>query len=243
MRASLRFTPRCSLSQPSDSSAEAWPCGSPSVEDRAPPTAISASRSFGGGLALSAGYLVSRAVFVAQARIDRELCRTDKLRRRDDLRIRLSTTESMPGADLREAPLGDVILRHKNLSGANLRGASLEGATIDHVSLDNASMVGATMRGATIGVPGYSVGMIDADLTDADLSNATLIADLRRGTLRGADLRGADLRRAMVRHPHPEKADPDAIEREATDFEGARYDERTRWPDDFDPSRVGAVLA
>jgi hypothetical protein len=111
----------------------------------------------GGGLALTAGYLVSRAVFVAQARLDREIRRADERRERDNQRVMISMTETMPGADLRGFDLGDVILRRKNLGGANLRGANLEGATIDHVELGGACLVGANLSGAAIGVPGMAV--------------------------------------------------------------------------------------
>src|SRR4051812_32663230 len=83
---------------------------------------------FGGGLALTAGYLVSRAVFVAQARLDRELRRADERRERDNRRIMLSMTADLAGVDLREADLGDVVLRRKRLDGANLRGVNLEHA-------------------------------------------------------------------------------------------------------------------
>jgi uncharacterized protein YjbI with pentapeptide repeats len=198
---------------------------------------------FGGGLALTAGYLVSRAVFVAQARLDRELRRAEERRERDNQRVMLSMTESMPGVDLREADLQGISLRQKDLTGANLRGANLEGATMDRVYLNNACLAGANLRRAAIGVPGFSAGMTNVDLTDADLSEATIIADLRLSTLRGADLRGADLSRAMVSHPHPEQAEPETIEREAANFEGAKYDERTQWPPDFDVDAARAVRA
>jgi hypothetical protein len=113
----------------------------------------------GGGLALIAGYLVSRAVFVAQARIDRELRRAEEHRQRENQRVMLSMTEQMPGADLRDADLGDLIWRHKNLTGANLRGANLEGATLDRVSLADACLAGAKLRGVGLGVPGWTTAV------------------------------------------------------------------------------------
>lgn len=81
----------------------------------------------GGGLALTAGYLVSRAVFVAQARVDRELRRAEELRERDNQRVRLSMTKDVRGADLRDADLGDVILRHKDLRDATSVSARARG--------------------------------------------------------------------------------------------------------------------
>src|SRR3954467_8883369 len=50
---------------------------------------------FGGGLALTAGYLVARAVFVAQARLDREIRRAGERRERDNQRVMISMTEAM----------------------------------------------------------------------------------------------------------------------------------------------------
>jgi hypothetical protein len=65
-----------------------------------------------------------------------------------------------------------------------------------------------------------------ADLSGLNLEGAPLAgaylagATLKRANLRGADLQGADL--------------------EGTDLEGASYDDSTRWPLDFDPSKAGA---
>jgi uncharacterized protein YjbI with pentapeptide repeats len=150
-------------------------------------------------------------------------------------------TENMAGADLRNADLGDMILRTKNLTGANLRRVNLEGATIDAVALGNACLAGANLRSATIGVPGLQVGMIRADLSDADLSCTTVIADLRSANLQRANLCGADLGRVLMVHPHPEQVDAEAIEREAADLREAIYNDGTIWPERFDPFLAGAV--
>lgn len=197
----------------------------------------------GGGLALAAGYLVSRAVFIAQARLDQELRRAEERRERDNQRVVVSMAESLVGADLRGFDLGDVILRRKQINDANLRGANLEGAILGaNVDLSRACLAGVNLHGARIGEPESSVvAMIGADLTDANLSDATVIADLRRACLRGADLRGTNLRQALLRHPHPDTAEEEAIKREATDFTGAKYDDRTRWPYDFEPTSAGAT--
>jgi hypothetical protein len=65
------------------------------------------------------------------------------------------------------------------------------------------------------------------NLRGADLSGAFLQAtDLSDADLREADLRGADLRQAFLA---------------GADLTGARYDDRTRWPDGFAPRRHGAV--
>ena len=148
-------------------------------------------------------------------------------------RTTAGTSSLVQSTDTGDADLRDVVLRHKDLRQANLRRANLEGATVERVGLDGACLAEAKLRGAVLGVPGSGVGMTSADLTDADLSNATIVADLSGSTLQGADLRGADLRRSTFTYPHP-----DHIE---TNFQGAKYDERTQWRLNFDPDTAGAV--
>ena len=60
--------------------------------------------------------------------------------------------------------------------------------------------------------------MVDVDMEGADLSGA----DLRQADLSGADLYGCILDSALL--------------------EGVTYDERTIWPEGFDPAASGCVL-
>jgi len=104
------------------------------------------------------------------------------------------------------------------LDGADLRGAylfrvDLSGANLSEANLSRAFLVGADLRWAALGW---------ADLRWADLRLAALNgADLQGAWLIGADLTGADLRTA--------------------DLGEAKYNDQTRWPDDFDPQAHGAI--
>jgi hypothetical protein len=88
----------------------------------------------GGGLALVAGYVVSRAVFVAQGRIDRELRRNEDAHARANRKLMLSMQSDLRGVDLRGQDLSRMYLRDKNLKRADLREADLHRATIIGVS-------------------------------------------------------------------------------------------------------------
>jgi hypothetical protein len=86
-------------------------------------------------------------------------------------------------------------------------------------NLRHADLQGADLRGADLGVG--KDGDEGADLSYANLRRA----DLRDADLAGADLTGADLRNAALGK---------AILMGA-DLTGARYDQKTRWPDGFTP--------
>jgi uncharacterized protein YjbI with pentapeptide repeats len=106
---------------------------------------------------------------------------------------------------------------------ADLRAASLFHARLRGAGLGEAHLEGADMR--------------DADLSDANLTFTHLVgsdlrnADLTRASVWGADMRGADLRGTKLGGANLK----DAI------FTGARYDRLTRWPNNFNPQRHGAV--
>ena len=81
-----------------------------------------------------------------------------------------------------------------------------------------ANLCGADLRGANLR---------DANLWDANLWDA----NLRGANLRGANLRGADLGDANLRRANLEGAN----------LGGAYADDRTGWPDGFDPAARGVV--
>jgi hypothetical protein len=140
-----------------------------------------------------------------------------------DLRGAVLPGASLVGADLNEA----------DLRGANLCYANLSAATLFATKLTGARLVGATLRGADL----QRTDLEQADLRGADLQDAYL-----GGTnLTGADLRGANLDVASLEEPSGYFGGPipDPITAKLT---GARYDARTRWLQDFDPQKYGAVL-
>jgi hypothetical protein len=117
--------------------------------------------------------------------------------------------------DVDALPASDV----DGFTRAYLRGAELRGAYLSGVDLFGAYLVGADLRGADLG----GAGLGSANLSRADLSGANLFeADLSDAVLVGADLSGANLIRA--------------------DLTRAIFDQRTIWPDDFDPWSAGAVF-
>ena len=98
---------------------------------------------------------------------------------------------------------------------ADLQGADLQGADLSGADLTWADLTDADLSGA--------------DLTGADLSGA----DLKGADLRGADLRGADLREAVLTHWLWPNAD----------LKSAKYDDKTQFPEGFDPVKSGMKKA
>ena len=95
----------------------------------------------------------------------------------------------------------------------SLRGAMLEGANLDFKSMAGFDLSGANLSRADLG----SANLTGASLAGADLSEANLSgAYLWRADLSGANLSEANLA-------------------------GAAYDEKTVFPDGFDPEEHGMV--
>ena len=140
----------------------------------------------------------------------------------DDDKLRVSRCRVL---DVFDAP---ALIRDGWCAGADLGGADLRGAYLRDADLGGAYLEGADLRGADLG---------DADLEGADLWGAYLgdaylgDADLGGAYLRGADLRGADLGDANLRRANLEGAN----------LGGAYADDRTGWPDGFDPAARGVV--
>ena len=129
------------------------------------------------------------------------------------------------GANLYRADITRAYLRRANLIWADLTGADLSGANLTGADFRGADLTGADLSGADL----TGADLSGADLTGADLSGADLIgADLREADLRGADLRGADLTHWLWKN---------------TDLKSARYDDKTQFPEDFDPVESGMKKA
>jgi uncharacterized protein YjbI with pentapeptide repeats len=77
------------------------------------------------------------------------------------------------------------------------------------------------------GVDLFGANLCEASLKWADLRNATLYyADLSKSVLSGARAEGTDFRNANLT---------------GADFSQVTYDDKTRWPDGFEPEKVGAI--
>lgn len=116
-------------------------------------------------------------------------------------------------ARMADAWLCDVHLSRAVLASADLIHANLARASLIRANLFDAALIGADLSGANLS---------GADLSEANLDGACLAG----ATLTGADLRGASLAGARLA---------------GADLIGASYDERTRWPEAFDPHAAGAV--
>jgi uncharacterized protein YjbI with pentapeptide repeats len=166
------------------------------------------------------------------------------------LRLRLESLVSadLQGVDLRHADLGHQALTGANLSNANLAdadlvkaslaGASLRGARLERARLDSSSLIGAVMTQATLA----NADLLHASLAEADLTGAVLTgvmlagAELVDASLAGADLTGANLTKANLAGANLEGA-----RLAGAVLKKARFDNRTRWPANFEPEQHGAI--
>jgi hypothetical protein len=118
-------------------------------------------------------------------------------------------------------PEWPLYLSRTDLRGLHLARADLSGTLCRHGNLARAWLRGTNMD--------------DCDLTDTDLRDANLVqVSLVNATLVGAHLKGADLRGANLRGADLRGADMRAIHLRETALTGAKADEQTKWPADFD---------
>jgi hypothetical protein len=107
-----------------------------------------------------------------------------------------------------------------SMVGADLRGVDLHGQDLRGEDMTKADLTGADLTGANL----QGVVLRDADLPGADLTGA----DLTGANLHGADLCGTFLT---------------GVEGLASvDFEYAFADERTSWPEHFDPTDKVVIM-
>ena len=122
-------------------------------------------------------------------------------------------------ANLQEANLKQYNLLGANLSSADLTNANLERVNLKSANLKTANLRYANLRSSTlnranlVGVNLTGANLIKANLTFTNLTNANLI---------NANLTGADLTNAILTK--------------------AKYSEKTKWPEGFDPVAAGAIL-
>jgi len=117
---------------------------------------------------------------------------------------------------------------NEGAAGQNLSGADLQQANLTNVQLSQANLSEANLS--------------QSDLWQADLKQANLFkANLREATLSRADFSGANLEGADFGNADLRGADlSKALNLERADLTGARYDENTQWPADFNPQAAGA---
>ena len=101
-------------------------------------------------------------------------------------------------------------------------------------NLWEAQLTGADLEGAHLGWAWMRLARLDrADLTDADL---------RQADLAGSNLEGAELVGAWLQGAHLESASLLGANLDHARLDGAVADQETRWPEKFDPHRVGVAV-
>lgn len=173
-------------------------------------------------VAISAFFLATQA-WLDDARSDREQQRAEAMNDSADRRENLRFVRDRAGIEVVERPFQGIDLRGQVLSGLQLEGADFEQARLGEAFLFTTNLASATLDGADLR---------DADLTltvlrDATLRNTRLgranfyLADVEKADFSLADLRGADLSSATGLG--------------SALLDSTCYDDKTRWPNTFDP--------
>lgn len=132
-------------------------------------------------------------------------------------------------AQTSDRDLSGLDLKKLDMGLAYLEGADLQKSDLSEANLASSNLLGADMRGANLS----KAILVTADLSRADLRGA----DLRGANLRGAKLMGTVLKRALLQGADLRNADL----RHAK-FGQAHYNEKTQWPEGFNPENAGGVL-
>ena len=131
---------------------------------------------------------------------------------------------------------GDEIFRWDAPDGKiGFVGANLQSTDLDHAQLPGTDFAGANL---------YWVTFIEANLEDSNFKDACLRGAILQGAhLRGANFDGADLGLDKSGGPTDlRSADLRDCNFIRATLKGATYDERTRFPDYFDPKLEGLVF-
>ena len=102
------------------------------------------------------------------------------------------------------------------------------GQTVTQLDLEEANLAGFDLIG---------LGLSQANLRAANLEEA----DLSWAELSGADLRQANLRDAHLFEANLQGANLFEVNLKGTDLRGAKFNDATTWPTNFDPESKGAT--
>ena len=153
---------------------------------------------------------------------------------------------NLSNANLRNAILTEVKLIKANLIDAKLIGtdltdANLSGADLINANLSGADLINANLTGTDLTDAKLGANLTDANLTGADLTRANLthaVDGINFTVMKfGADLHNTDLTSATLYGTNLEKAQ----NYDTAIFKGAKYDEDTKFPPDFDPEKAGCI--
>ncbi len=145
-----------------------------------------------------------------------------------DMRVAHLDAAHLEWARMGETRLEEASLQRAFLVAAHLAQAQLQGAHLEEARLLGANLSGANLTGAYLDNTQMQwASMLTANLQGASLRGARLIGvDLLSANLSGADLSDADLEDAHLSWAR---------------LRGAKYNDRTRWPEDFDHIAAGVV--
>lgn len=156
-----------------------------------------------------------------------------------DLTDKKFDNQDLPDTNFENADLTNTSFRGAKLSGSNFQGAAMKNAVLADSDLTGAdfrksileypSFYGATLNKANLsGLDLSKIQFSNTKLREADLRNVKAVWSVYGADLFGADLRGANFS-ACEGHS-------------SAKWRKVKYDRKTRWPKDFDPEAVGAVL-
>jgi uncharacterized protein YjbI with pentapeptide repeats len=138
-----------------------------------------------------------------------------------------NSEKDMKHINLRDSKLNCSILENIDMSGdSDLNGADLSNAELTNINFSGANLKSANLKGTIMN----NVNLSNAVLFAADLSNATIKGDMQGANLNSATLKGADLSEAK---------NLDKV----ADFNGATYDERTKFPKNFNYKKPALGLS
>lgn len=136
-------------------------------------------------------------------------------------------------ANLREADLNEARLHKAGLNWANLKQADMSGADLSRANLMGANLSHSNLKGANLS----RAVLNGANLSRTDLSEANLsYADMNWINLSGADLSKADLSQASLGW-----ADLSEANLREANLSHARYNDQTKWPEDFSAEAQGCI--
>jgi uncharacterized protein YjbI with pentapeptide repeats len=133
------------------------------------------------------------------------------------------TAATLRAGLIAEKKMTGLIMKNSDLRGMELHYRDLNGADFSGSVISDGNLQGSELRGA--------------NFEKADLTNVSFCeSDLRAANLQGANLKGFRAPKARL---------------EGTDFTGAvfakpdlsraTFDDKTKWPQEFDPEKHGAV--
>lgn len=160
---------------------------------------------------------------------------------------------NLDGSQMQNCNLQFTVLRSgslikANLAGADLRYANLEGADLDGVDLSYALYNSQTVwpdgfDHRRSGAIGPRAQLKQSDLRWMNFAGMELTGiNFKEADLAFSNFAGADLSKASFRSANLAGADLRDVQYKNATFREALYDERTRWPDGFDPEKRGAIL-